>query len=411
MTAADDPSDMPHGWARRDRRRSAGNGHARAKSSNGSGAQNSAAKSAVEFLEKLRPGGPWVLTSIYPDKGWIDTITAKTHDEVRAFIGKWNGKRNLYYSVNPTRKEMTSKAAKTDIAAIEYILSDLDPNEGETSEAAKARYLAKLATHQPIATAVVDSGNGIQGLWRLAEPILLPDDAVIKTNADGELVKVLSEATAKLVDDVEARIKALMETMGSVAGTQNIDRILRLPGTTNLPDAKKRKDGRVECPTKLISFNGATCALEDFPAAEAKAEDAPTGSKSLDWDKVAEHAGWLKTIADLPSNFNAKGKLIVAHHGSIEDLNEDLKQAGHEPYKSKWSSVSFALTAIFKADGRYTREQIAAALLCDLHCNQHVTKLKYEAQRRRTVERLLTRSHEVNGAAGRACAELAGVQA
>ena len=28
---------------------------------------------------------------------------------------------------------MTKKAAKTDIAAIEYLLADLDPNPGETS--------------------------------------------------------------------------------------------------------------------------------------------------------------------------------------------------------------------------------------------------------------------------------------
>ena len=31
---------------------------------------------SVEFLEKLRPGGPWVLTAIVPD-GMPTTITAK----------------------------------------------------------------------------------------------------------------------------------------------------------------------------------------------------------------------------------------------------------------------------------------------------------------------------------------------
>ena len=67
--------------------------------------------------------------------------------------------------------------------------------------------------------------------------------------------------------------------------------------------------------------------------------------------------------------------MIVAHSGNLKDLNDDLKQAGliEKPYGS-WSDVSFALAAIFKADGGFTREQIAAALLCDLDCNQHVTK-------------------------------------
>jgi hypothetical protein len=258
----------------------------------------SSANSAIEFLQELRPGGPWVLTSVHADKGWIDTITAKTHDEVREFIGKWNGKRNLYYSVNPTRKEMTSKAAKTDIAAIEYLFADLDPADNETAKAAKARYLAALKQHKPINTATIDSGNGIQVLWRMATPISLGND------------------DAKVIEDVENRVAALMISLGSKAGTQNIDRILRVPGTTNLPNAKKRKDGRVQCQTKLLSFNGATSTLEDFPAAEETVggyNNSGGKTEAIDWAKVDEHAGWLKGASDLPDNFNLKGRMIIAH--------------------------------------------------------------------------------------------------
>jgi hypothetical protein len=119
-----------------------------------------------------------------------------------------------------------------------------------------------------------------------------------------------------------------------------------------------------------------------------------TEKTELDWVAVEKHAGWLKNEADLPSDFNTKGKMIVAHIGLIKDLNLDLKQAGliEKTYNS-WSEVSLALAAIFKADGRFTLEQIAAALMCDLECNKHVTKLK-DAQKRRAVERLLSRSHE-----------------
>ncbi len=79
---------------------------------------------------------------------------------------------------------------------------------------------------------------------------------------------MLSDETAAQITEVEYRVK-LMETLGSVAGTQNIDRILRLPGTVNLPNAKKLREGRTACPTKLIKFNGATCRVEDFPPAAA----------------------------------------------------------------------------------------------------------------------------------------------
>src|SRR5215212_1649380 len=173
-------------------------------------ALDSSANSAIEFLEKLQPDGPWVLTAIIPD-GPTETITATTAEDVSAFVCKNNGTKNIYYSVNPTRTAMTSKAAKADIAAIEFVLVDLDPNEDESPEDAKARYLATLETQQPTCTAIVDSGNGIQGLYRLAEPIKLEQPIIV----NGKKV------FPAVVSDVEARGKALMETMGSVAGTQN----------------------------------------------------------------------------------------------------------------------------------------------------------------------------------------------
>jgi hypothetical protein len=231
---------------------------------------------AVMFLKLLRPSGPWVLSAIVPD-GAIETSTAKTADDIRAFVKEYDGKRNLYYSVNPTRTALTKKAAKIDIAAIEYLLADLDPKENETPEAAKGRYLAALQQLQPAPTAIVDSGNGIQVLLKLAVPIALAEPVVI-TNKKNEQEKVFPEKTAKQIADIENRVKLLMETLGSVAGTQNIDRILRLPGTTNLPNAKKLKAGRIACPTKLIMFNGATCALEDFPSAAAAPQANTAGS-------------------------------------------------------------------------------------------------------------------------------------
>ena len=91
-----------------------------------------------------------------PD-GATTTITATTADEIDAFVRKYDGNRNLYYSVNPTRTALSKKTAKTDIAAVEYALADLDPNEGETSDAAKARYMAQLnGAFKPAPTAIVD---------------------------------------------------------------------------------------------------------------------------------------------------------------------------------------------------------------------------------------------------------------
>jgi hypothetical protein len=220
--------------------------HEQYTANNGQKQQHSVSDEAISFLEQLRPGGPWVLTAITPDGPTI-TITAHTASDIDSFVCEHNGKRNLYYSVNPTKQAMSKKAKKTDIAAVEYLLGDLDPREDETSEQAKTRYLSQLETFEPRATATIDSGNGIQGLWKLNPSIPLGD------------------ASESIIADVEARSATLMLRLGAKAGTQNIDRILRLPGTINLPNKAKIKAGRVPCPTRLIAFNGARYSLDSFP--------------------------------------------------------------------------------------------------------------------------------------------------
>jgi hypothetical protein len=99
--------------------------------------------------------------------------------------------------------------------------------------AAKARIKSAIEKFSPTPTAIIDSGNGVQLLWRLQEPVDLDPAA----NAD-----------------VEARNFALAEAFGCDPSTRNVDRIFRLPGTNNLPNKKKLRIGRVACGTKLLSF-------------------------------------------------------------------------------------------------------------------------------------------------------------
>jgi hypothetical protein len=206
------------------------------------------------FLKQLRARGPWVLTAIEPD-GMIQTRTVDGEAKVAAFVRQYNGQRNLYYSVNPTRGNLVKKATKADISRIEWLFADLDPAADEPAEIAKERYLEALQAMRP--TAAIDSGNGIQVLYRLEVPIV---------------------PSAAAIADVEARTRALIERLGAKAGTQNIDRILRLPGTVNLPNAKKRKDGRMPCGTELLWFDDARFALEAFPLPQ---EAAPARRQRL----------------------------------------------------------------------------------------------------------------------------------
>jgi hypothetical protein len=337
-------------------------------------------REAITFLEALRPP-PWAITAIEPDTGKIETVSAKDTQAVRRFLQRYAAERNIYYSVNPTKTACNKKAKKQDIAAVEYIHADLDPANGESPDQAKHRYRAALESFVPQPCLVVDSGNGIQALWHLEQPVPLDSRAVI--------------------DDVERRMLGLLHRLESDPGTQNVDRIMRLPGTTNFPNKAKRAKGRVQVPTRQISLvpiaSRTPANLADFPPANPPAKVKPKPlvehRSAIDWFAVEKHVGWLKSVDDLPDGFHPKGRMMVAHAAGLQELNFDLQSAGliERGYKS-WSDVTIALAGIFKADGRLTLEQIAAALMCPLKCNEHVTK-KIGPDQKRAVERALTRSH------------------
>src|SRR5262249_5867439 len=261
-----------------------------------------------------------------------------TTDQVEALVREHNGKRNLYYSVNPTRTAMSKKAAKTDIAAIEFIHFDGDPRDNETPEQAKARYLKAIEQFTKETgikfTFGIDSGNGIQGLIRLKKKIELGPPV---KDEKGKL-KFSNEDQAK-IDDAEACILALTLRLGGDRGTQNIDRILRLPDTINLPNAKKREKGRTKCPTKLLWFDDVSYPLDAFPSA------APTPFET-----------------GIVEAFTAAGSTAATTNSTdipVEDLGVGIKSRDESP-----SGYGFRFMLDCHARGM-NYEQARTALLAD----------------------------------------------
>ena len=135
----------------------------------------SAPEEAVAFLEQLRPGGPWILSAIVPD-GTIETITACKADDVRAFVTKYNGTRNLYLLAQPDARADDQEGGE------DRHRGDRVPAERPRPEAGRnARGREKTLPHgtrlssSPDPAAIIDSGNGIQLLLKLAQRIDLPD--------------------------------------------------------------------------------------------------------------------------------------------------------------------------------------------------------------------------------------------
>ena len=120
--------------------------------------------------------------------------------------------------------------------------------------------------------ALVDSGNGIQAAWKLRPAVVL--GVPTRNGKNGKWIFPAEDQPK--VELAEAISKALMESLGSAAGTQNIDRVLRLPGTINLPNEVKRNAGRVRCEASLIRITDeATVTFADFPKVTVTATAKP----------------------------------------------------------------------------------------------------------------------------------------
>jgi len=184
----------------------------------------------LRFLRLMRPDGRCVLSAICPNGGGIETRTFELDpsDGVRTWLGKWNGKCNLYWTPNTVKAEANpnKKPERSDIDEVNMLFVDVDPRPGMDFEAERERILTSLTQYVPPPSAIVDSGNGYQGFWLLNEPFYV----------GGNL-----DAAA----EIERYNIFIRDRLGG-DNCHTIEHLMRLPGTLNLPNEKKRKAGRVE---------------------------------------------------------------------------------------------------------------------------------------------------------------------
>jgi hypothetical protein len=285
----------------------------------------------VAFLEMLTGGrGLVAVAAIIPD-GPIegDTFEMPSQKEaLRSWIDARNGEANLYYSLNTPkpRDQQTGKAGKimeADVVAYRGVVVDIDPDRAVESteggfERERARLLALARDRADdvmlAPAAIVDSGGGIQMVWLFPEPL---------------------PATPENRAAVKAQAVAMQDEFGGDP-TQSLDHLFRLPGTVNIPNAKKMAKGRKRCDARLIHSDPdprARVSLADLrylatPDQRAAETSAPAELTNFDYDAVlaaAEDATALppqlrQRIADWRAQSDAIDRIFASPDRSARDF-------------------------------------------------------------------------------------------
>lgn len=213
--------------------------------------------SAIAFLSRWFPDSPWVLTSIIPD-GKTDTRTFQPNQNEAAarWIEERQGVQNLYFHVNPVRRDLNVKASKEDIARLAWLHVDIDPRAGEDHDEERARAFRLLQEFKLRPTVIVDSGGGYQGFWKLN-----PDSRL-------EINGIVTRAQELEVYNIQ------LEKVFGADHCHNVDRIMRIPGTINVPTARKLKKGRKPYLASLVEWNEVSYNIDQFtPAVRVQPKD------------------------------------------------------------------------------------------------------------------------------------------
>jgi len=268
---------------------------------------------AIDFLRLLRPGGPHAITTIVPDGPTLTrTFMPNEENEAKRFIADENaGGKNIYYTPNLTGV-VTKKPTKDDITAVDYLHVDADPDPNETPEQFRTRMLPVFEGFEPKPGFIVESGNGLNVLW-----------PVTRTARD--------ENTQLVVEAINA---GLATHFGADRGTQNIDRILRLPGTRNHPNKKKRSLGRRPCEARLLKTNGmARYELEAFARFRKRAAIRPATANLLHERNAPDRSAVLyRYVNECLRHGVADDVIIDAALDSRGAIRDHINDQSQEPY-------------------------------------------------------------------------------
>ena len=254
------------------------------------------ADDAVAFLRSPVFAGRQSLTAIDPQSGRIETRLFESADDpmLHAWIAARDGRWNLYFSVNEPgpNAPTNSKLKESHVGRIRAFHVDLDPRKGVPLGEARQEIVDRIRTAQSVhdvgdrgrsrdagrADGPQDTGDDRRAGAGEAAPAGREPDADARAaqrevpgadggstdaGAAGDPGRAGRAIRAGAVVDTgngfalyvpaqpgtsAAAARRTNRALGILLGgdaTHNVDRIMRLPGTHNIPDERKRAAGRV----------------------------------------------------------------------------------------------------------------------------------------------------------------------
>ena len=251
----------------------------------------------LDFLQQWCPGGPWVLCAIVPDGDRATTQTFTDLAKAGAWIDARQGHQNLYFTVNPVLHPVSSKPYKTDMRGMRALHVDVDPRAGEPLEQERERSLRLLREFSPPPTVIIDSGGGHQAFWMLEE----------------ELPTAGSEDRAAEVEAYNIQLEVLLQA----DACHNIDRLMRLPGTVNVPGEKKRRKRRTEALAGVVEADWSRrYPISAFiPAPRVQSADGGNGVEV----RLSGNLPKLDSLDELPQSVTPRTKMLIVNGDDPDD--------------------------------------------------------------------------------------------
>jgi hypothetical protein len=133
---------------------------------------------AKRFLLALNPNGPWTLTAIRPSSEFgersTETLFCRTIEQAMEFVAERRGTLDLHITAN---KPVSDKPRERELERLTVLQADIDKEEEgkPLASASKQKVIERLQSSEFCEAAsipdhptfIIDSGNGVQALWRI----------------------------------------------------------------------------------------------------------------------------------------------------------------------------------------------------------------------------------------------------